>query len=243
MMKMPSLISLLVAAALGAAVADPAAARDLSGGGVFDLSGTTSGLEPNLAGTVIEDVIVPFAMMSDLGPVSGTVQTRVVRSTADGTLDFYWQIQNDATSAVPLTTWRIADFHIPDAPAWRGDYRVDSTGTRRPASVNIPLPLGGVVYFSFLDWEHDDVLGLMPGELSRMFFLDTTATSYAATVRQEVWNFGDGAMSPALMAFAPAAVPLPGGLLLSGTALLALAALRRRERRHSAVAASSRYCV
>jgi len=109
--------------------------------------------------------------------------------------------------------------------------------------VNIPLPLGGVVYFSFLDWEDDGVLGLLPGELSRVFFLDTTATSYAATARQEVWNFGDGAMSPALMAFAPAAVPLPGGLLLSGTALLALAALRRRARPHSAVAASSRYCV
>jgi len=129
-MKTP-LISLLIAAALGAAAVDPAAARDLSGGGAFDLSGTTSGLEPSLAGTVIEDVIVPFAMMSGLGPVSGTVQTRVVRSTADGTLDFYWQIQNDATSAVPLTTWRVADFHIPDAPAWRGDYRVDGTGTRR----------------------------------------------------------------------------------------------------------------
>ena len=57
------------------------------------LGGTTVALRPELAGTVIEDVLTPFSFGAL--NLTGTVQNRVVRETNTGTLDFYWRIKVD----------------------------------------------------------------------------------------------------------------------------------------------------
>lgn len=52
------------------------------------LPGTTAAAEPDLAGTVVSDKLVPFSAGSAATPVSGTLQVRVVRNAA-GKLSYY----------------------------------------------------------------------------------------------------------------------------------------------------------
>ncbi|UUZ49732.1 hypothetical protein LP420_05975 [Massilia sp. B-10] len=47
---------------------------------------------------MLEDEIQAFSFVANGGVISGTVQSRVVRSTLDGTLDFYWRVVSDADS-------------------------------------------------------------------------------------------------------------------------------------------------
>jgi len=93
------------------------------------LTGTTVAARPELAGTVLEDVITPFSFSG----VSGTVQNRVVRESGTGTLDFSWKINVDPGSAsAGVSAFRLIDFgydNIKDA-----DWRIDGLGSvARPA--------------------------------------------------------------------------------------------------------------
>jgi hypothetical protein len=52
----------------------------------------------NLAGTVISDRVVPFAITAASLKITGALQERVVQETGTQTLDFYYQIRNDSGS-------------------------------------------------------------------------------------------------------------------------------------------------
>ena len=102
-----AILATFVAAA--GAVALPAAST-------VGLPGTTVAAHPELAGLVLEDVDQPFSFIDSTGhTLSGVVQNRVVRSSVDGTLDFYWRIKNtngESASGDPgaITAFRVGGF-------------------------------------------------------------------------------------------------------------------------------------
>ena len=185
------------------------------------ISGTTAALRPELAGTVLEDVIQPYGFINSTGTLAmfGTVQNRVVRSDVDGTLDFYWRIVptpnpilNPITQDGEIVAFRVNGF---GGDALDGDWRIDGSG-------NVPPQIarnfgGGSVNFLFDP-------GVRVGEESRFFFLDTTATSYAKVGHYDLLGAPTGSISPLFDTFVPVPEPVTMSLLASG----ALAMLRRR---------------
>ena len=190
-------------------------------GGYTSLSGTTTAASPQLAGTVIEDDVVPFAFSSAGGTVTGTVQSRVVRSTLDGTLDFYWRIISDARSSDTITQFRIGDFV---APLYSGDYATDGLGDIGPdAAFKFPGPAVNFVF------GHENGSELGPGMSSYFLFLDTSANTYNRSAFYDLTTHS--AISTQFSTFAPTAfVPEPGtfALFAGGVAFLGLARRRRQ---------------
>lgn len=192
-----------------AALAVPLAVGDTA------LAGTTAAARPELGGVVEADVLTPYAF-SGLGfSLSGVVQNRVVRSSLDGTLDFYWRIVPDPSSTTSIVALRVGGF---DGFALDGDFRLDSVGTVGP---DIARNFGGG-FVNFLFSE-----GVGATDSSFFFFLDTQATAFAAIGQYDLLCGPLGCISPAFTTFAPiVSVPVPetaiwllmvlglGGLLL-----------------------------
>jgi hypothetical protein len=208
---------LTLAMALGLALGGSAQAVVLPVNTLTPLGGTTEAANPQLAGTVLEDDTVAFSFAAYGGTVSGSVQSRVVRSSVDGTLDFYWRVFNDPNSAGPITSFRIGNFVT---PVYDANYRTDGLGDVGPDSAyhfNAP-------YVNFL---FGDLGGstLGPGASSDFMFLDTRATSYARTAVYDVTSTGP--ISDSFSTFAPMPEPGTFALLAGGMGLLALGRRRR----------------
>jgi hypothetical protein len=67
-------------------------------GGNVALPGTTAAAQPALAGVVVRDALIPFAVHDAAGHTTfrGHLQDRVVRENVSGTLDFYQTVRADA---------------------------------------------------------------------------------------------------------------------------------------------------
>jgi hypothetical protein len=188
------------------------------------LNGTTVAATPRLAGLVLEDVITPFSFVANGGTTSGTVQSRVVRSAVDGTLDFYWRIQNDANSSSAITSFRLADFYT---SVYDANYRIDGLGDVSPGTAH-RFPNSDI---NFL---FDRSAGpIASGNGSFFIFLDTNALNYMMTARYDLGSSQNGAISGSFSTFAPgsAVVPEPEtyALLFGGFASLALSRRQRHE--------------
>lgn len=184
------------------------------------LGGTTAAARPELAGTVLEDVLTAFSFSG----VVGTVQNRVVREAGTGTLDFYWKVNvAPGSDAAGVSALRLTDFgyaNLSDAD-WRSDDgTIASPVTARLFNV-APYPTGSL---NFLFGNP-----VLAGEASHLFFLHTTATSYAQTGRYDLLTGGDQALSGPYATFAPA-VPEPAsyGMAAAGVALVGVMWRRRR---------------
>lgn len=193
----------------------------LSEGSTELLNGTSVALQPNLAGTIIEDELVNFAYASGSGTVSGAVQLRVVRSSVDSSLDFYWRVFNDASSSNAIGGFRLGDFFT---DTYDANYRTDGLGNDAPDSAT---RFSGT-QSSYVNFIFDG--GLAAGDFSNFFFLDTSATHYARTGLYDLASVGNLGISSSFSMFAPATrVSEPAGGLLISAGLMALYLRRRKE--------------
>jgi hypothetical protein len=187
------------------------------------LSGTTSALRPELAGTIIEDRVRPFSLTLPTGGlITGSIQDRVVRQDGAGTLDFYWRVLSDTSSAGDLAYFRIGNF-VPNPYVFDANYRTDGSGDV-PASA--AFLFGGVHagqgYVNF-------AVTISPGQSSLFMFLSTSATEYGDVAAMDVATPGTTEASNLLSTFAPALVPEPSALALFGLSALTFVGLRRRN--------------
>ena len=190
------------------------------------LPGTTLAIEPQLAGNVIADDSVSFSYFDDVsrGTISGAIQSTVLRSNVDGTLDFYWQITNDADSTGPL---KFVSLHHFDAPEYNANWRIDSAGD---------VALERAARFccgeisTFVNFVFSDASLLQPGQSSKLMFFDTSATAYAKTATMNVAApFPTNTFSANVPTFSPTLVPEPSTLAMLLAALpLGYLAYRRR---------------
>ncbi|HME71191.1 MAG TPA: PEP-CTERM sorting domain-containing protein [Myxococcota bacterium] len=184
------------------------------------LPGTTVAARPELAGVVLQDLITPFSFDG----ITGTVQNRVVKENAAGTLDFYWKINVDSSATGGgITAFRLGDFgfaNITDA-----DWRIDGLGTDAPDTGRLfsnTADPGGAINFLF------DKQPVLDGQASRFFFLHTDATSYARTASFDMLCGPSNCISGSTSTFAPA-VPEPSTLSLVVGGLFGLLIKRRMK--------------
>jgi hypothetical protein len=183
------------------------------------LHGTTVAARPELAGLIVADLDKPFT----LGSLTGDVQSRVVREDGTGTLDFYWRVELDPSTASTggIESLRLDDFgyaHLTDA-----DWRIDGVGTVPAATARLFNPASypeGAVNFLFGS-------PVTAGESSNFFFLHTNATEFAETADYDIVASND-TFTSAFDTFAPA-VPEPAPAMLVALGLLTLGWLRSRR--------------
>jgi hypothetical protein len=183
----------------------------------FAITGTTVAARPELAGTVLEDMISNFSITGAGETFTGQIQNRVVRSI-DGTLDFYWRI-------MPLSgTGDISAFRVDGFAGYTldADFRIDGLGTVAPDVARYFGSVDGAVNFLF-----SNEVGI--GQSSNFFFLDTQATHYALTGQFDLLCANTGCISSLYPTFAPSAVPLPAAVWLFGSGLVGLISVARRR--------------
>jgi hypothetical protein len=185
------------------------------------LPGTTVAMQPHLAGVVLEDVIQAFSFSAFGGTVSGTVQSRVVRSSVDGTLDFYWQVVSDARSAGAIQALRLGNFVT---PVYDANWRADGSGDTAPSHARLFSSPSHAVNFIF----NNDAI--VPGASSYLMFLDTTALTYTNTGVYDVAATGNNGFSEVFATFAPGTpVPEPASAAIFALGAMALTWARRRS--------------
>lgn len=219
--------SCLAAAALLLLAHSASQAVALVPGVLTALPGTTVAADPQLAGLVIEDKLFNYSMTTAIGLVTGQIQSRVVRSSADGTLDFYWRVTNDPNSLDDVGYFRIGLFN---APEYNSNYRIDGVGDLAPVSA-FRFSGGSESYVNFAFFSTSPTgasSGLRPGQSSNFILMDTSATQYAETAIMDVADFGTANISGLFAAFTPA-VPEPQSYGLMALGLLMLGARRYRR--------------
>jgi hypothetical protein len=193
------------------------------------LPGASAATRPGLAGVVLADVTTSFSYATrgfEAG-ASGTVRAMVVRSTALGTLDFYWQVSNSAGSLGNVGNLRLANL---TADSFDADFRFDQGGSLAPTSA---LQLSGAAlnfqFFRPLDFFYPwSTTGqLSHGMTSDWVYLHTHATAYNMLAIMDVANIYATAASTIQHTFGASPVPEPANWALLGLGLLAIA-LRRR---------------
>ena len=194
------------------------------------LGGTTVAARPELVGAVVADVSQPFSVPAL--NIAGNVQSRVVRETVAGTLDFYWRVTVDQTSTGGgVAAFRLTDFGFSNITD--GDWTQDSIGSSVPRTARVFNPTGfptGSVNFLFSD---PIVLPGNPASNlngSHFFFLHTAATQYSMSATYDLIVGANQTLSPLFPTFAPAQVPEPTATLLALLGLAGSASVRRRKR-------------
>jgi hypothetical protein len=188
------------------------------------LPGNATGDDP---GTLVKVMVDKWSFTTTAGTTSGTLRTAIFMESG-GTLDFYYQVSNDASSKTSLG--RESNTFFDEFGTFVG-FRTDGgsdamvatagfgDGTMAPVTAD---RADGVIGFSFDRAVTDEIA---PGEMSNVLIISTNAKNWTMG-NAEVLDGG----SATVMAFQPANVPEPATMALLGGGLLALAGIRRYRR-------------
>jgi hypothetical protein len=182
-------------------------------------------------GTLLAHESENFSFSTTGGTTSGHVLSAVFQEAPGGTLDFYYQIFNDTSSASSIARLSATDFtgwqtsvgywtNVPQGSAGTGFV----AGTWAPQTADSSLPNGSTIGFNFNPPVSNEVA---PGTASNILTICTNATNFAPG-NVEIIDAG----SETLPSYQPAPVPEPTSIALLAVGSCALVA--RRKRRHSA---------
>lgn len=122
--------------------------------------GATAAAQPELEGDVAEDRLISFAA----GSVTGVLQERIVRSSVDDTLAFYYRLKElsgpGTVREIVLSDWPVTGGSLD------GDYRLDGLGEIGPQQVGCDP--GNIRFQFFFDRLERPVT---PAALSRFMFI------------------------------------------------------------------------
>lgn len=167
------------------------------------------------SGTLLATLTDPWSFTTTAGTTSGTLTTAIFRESS-GTLDFYYQVANDALSKTSIARESNTFF---DEFLTSVGFRTDGStlgagfvdGTMAP---DLADRNAGVIGFSF-SLAVTDKIG--PGQTSNVLIISTNATKYT---RGNAEVLGGGSVT--LAAFQPASsVPEPATMAFLGAGLLA----------------------
>jgi hypothetical protein len=188
------------------------------------LPGNATGMAPGtlIAASVLDE---HWSFSTTAGTTSGSLITAVYRE-ASGTLDFYYQVVNDATSATSIGRESNTNF---DSFLTSVGFRTDGStlagtgfvdGTKPP---DLADRANGVIGFVYSLNVADKIA---PGQSSNVLIISTNATTYVPG-NAELLDGG----SVTVAAWQPgSSVPEPATMALLGGGLLALAGIRRYRR-------------
>jgi hypothetical protein len=138
------------------------------------LPGSTAAAEPDLAGVVQEDKLVPFSIFGAGRALlfEGKLQARVVRSNVTGLLHFAYRIRDTrpGLNGIVQSVW-VESFPTNVTPRVAADWRPDGLGQVAPRFASRSVSSGSLVRYDF-DAMNDVLVG---GRESRFFYLKTLA--------------------------------------------------------------------
>jgi hypothetical protein len=198
------------------------------------LPGTTSGAEPDLAGTIIADQLISFTGLDNATggiAIIGTLQDRVVQETLTGNLDFYGHITitdfgNNLAGIDSIGEGSYAGFNL------NANFRTDGSGVQGPDAASSSINGSEVAWY----FESPLRLGASGGASESLFFFaQTDAKNFDSNGSADIVDYSllNGGINPTINLsgiYEPVPVPEPATLSFAGLCgLAALVVARRRK--------------
>jgi len=181
-------------------------------------------------GILLADMVSPFLYSTTAGTNSGTIESAVYN--LNGTLDFYYQITNNASSATALARLTATDFFgfVTDA-GFRSDGSTLGAGTSFVDGTTQPITAdsnvdGSVIGFSFFPPSAPPT-EIAPGASSFVLVISTDATLFT-NGNASIIDGGTDTVAAFQPTISSTSTPEPASLGLLGIGLIALGGLRRR---------------
>jgi len=232
-LKLRALLLTIAAGALGAVCAYGQSVPLPPGSVGVPLPGTTSFAEPDLAGPIIADQLIPFTVVDNATggiALTGTLQDRVVRETLTGHLDFYGRITitdfgNNLAAIDSIGKGSFAGFNL------NANFRTDGLGVQGPNTASRSNDGSEIAWY----FESPLRLGALGGASESLFFFaQTDAQNFDSngSARIVAYSLLNGGIDPTVNLggiYEPVLIPEPTTLALGMIGATSFACRRFRK--------------